>query len=236
MNTRETTTRPLAQTAGFMWVAAAAIYLLTEAVAAAAFPGYSYATNYISDLGVTDVEVFDGRTINSPLNAVMNFGFIAQGVLLLAAALTAAHALEMTRRQAATLISVAALHAVGIILVAVFHGSTQAAQSGLIALHGVGAALAIICGNLTVIIGGVIIARRGLGVAYQAFSLAIAGLGLLALIGLETHTYVGFGMVPDGVWERGSVYSIIIWELVTGALLVRHARRTGTGTRRRSHP
>ncbi|RIJ07986.1 DUF998 domain-containing protein, partial [Clavibacter nebraskensis] len=54
--------RPLIPTAaGIAWVAAAAVYVGTEAIAASAFPGYSYSANYISDLGVPDVAVFQGR-------------------------------------------------------------------------------------------------------------------------------------------------------------------------------
>ena len=62
------------------------VYVGTEAIAASAFPGYSYSANYISDLGVPDVAEFQGRAIDSPLSAVMNAGFILQGVLYLVAA------------------------------------------------------------------------------------------------------------------------------------------------------
>lgn len=48
------------------WIAAGVVYVVSEAVAAAAFPGYSYATNYISDLGIPQVETSGGRAIDSP--------------------------------------------------------------------------------------------------------------------------------------------------------------------------
>ncbi len=36
------------------WIAGPLTYLILEAVAAAAFPHYSYAQNFISDLGIPD--------------------------------------------------------------------------------------------------------------------------------------------------------------------------------------
>ena len=44
--------RPLLQLAGTLWLFAGILYLTCEAIAAASFSGYSYAYNYISDLGV----------------------------------------------------------------------------------------------------------------------------------------------------------------------------------------
>lgn len=48
----------------------ALIFVGTEAIAAAGWrdPVYSYAYNYISDLGVPEVEAFQGRLINSSLS------------------------------------------------------------------------------------------------------------------------------------------------------------------------
>ncbi len=63
------------------------IYLAAEAFAAVAFrPTYSYAINYISDLGVSDCGgVFDGRSLCSPRYAYMNVALILVGTLLFAA-------------------------------------------------------------------------------------------------------------------------------------------------------
>lgn len=68
--------------AGFFLVGSA-IYLAAEAITAAAWksPTYSYAYNWISDLGSVTKGVFQVRELDSPLHAVMNSGFIAQGLL-----------------------------------------------------------------------------------------------------------------------------------------------------------
>jgi hypothetical membrane protein len=116
------------------WIAAAALYLVAEAVSASTFPGYSYATNYISDLGVPDVEVFQGRAIDSPLHLLMNTAFVLHGVLFVVAALAArnlAVGSPAPGRPAArwwfTVLAVA--HGVGIVLVGLFHGSQASATT-----------------------------------------------------------------------------------------------------------
>lgn len=43
-------TRKPALIAGVLWLSASIVYVVLEAVTASAFKGYSYATNYISDL------------------------------------------------------------------------------------------------------------------------------------------------------------------------------------------
>ncbi|MFT2690553.1 DUF998 domain-containing protein [Clavibacter zhangzhiyongii] len=138
--------------AGVAWIAAAVVYVGTEAVAASAFPGYSYSANYISDLGVPEVAEFQGRTIDSPLAAVMNAGFVLQGVLYLVAAAIATRALRTGPRRA--FLALAALHAVGIIVVGLIHGSAASDASGIGWLHVVGAGLAIISGNVASIVAG----------------------------------------------------------------------------------
>ena len=71
-----------------LWVVAAGGYLLLEAVAAAGFePAYSYANNYISDLGVTGRELVHGRMIDSPRANLMHTAFYLQGILFLLGAL-----------------------------------------------------------------------------------------------------------------------------------------------------
>ena len=62
--------------AAVAWLSAGLAYLTLEAVAAAAFrPHYSYARNFISDLGVPGD--------HSPLAWLMNLGFCLQGSLFL---------------------------------------------------------------------------------------------------------------------------------------------------------
>ena len=167
------------RTAGVLFIAAAMVYVGTEAIAGAAFPGYGYAENYISDLGVPEVGPYDGRFLDSPLHAVMNAGFLAQGVLFLLATVVAARGLPA--RPAAPWVGLAALHAVGITLVAFVHGGPQSAASGFIVFHVIGAGLAIVCGNLASIAGGVASGGRRV----RGFTVGKVAVGLLAPLGLS---------------------------------------------------
>lgn len=66
-----------------VWIIGPLWYLVCEAITATGFRGYSYASNYISDLGVPERGMLDGRILDSPLHNVMNAGFIGEGILFL---------------------------------------------------------------------------------------------------------------------------------------------------------
>jgi hypothetical membrane protein len=214
--------------AASLWAAAAVLWLTFEAITASAFPGYSYATNYISDLGVPEVAVFEGRTIDSPLSALMNVAFIAQGILLLAGVGFALRATRAVGGGARTwILSIAIIHAVGMLLVGIFHGSQTNLENGLLALHGLGAALAIISGNVTAILVGIGSRHAGARPWYRSTSIVLGIVGLVCLVMLLVTSSTSITTLPEAVWERGSVYSIVGWELFTAISLI-------AGTRRRS--
>jgi hypothetical protein len=73
--------RQRAAAASGCWLMAGAAYLILEAVAAAAYwPDYSYAHNYISDLG-RPARQPAGATIGSGFASAMNAAFSLQGIL-----------------------------------------------------------------------------------------------------------------------------------------------------------
>ena len=188
-------------------------WLVAEGVAAAAWdnPPYSYATNYISDLGVPDCGTqFQGRDICSPLHGVMNGSFIAQGVLFAVGVVLLSRL--VTGRVRRIVVALAVLNGVGFVLVGLFHGSADGPSAGLV-IHVAAAAVGILCANTLAIMAG---SLRGLGLpaAYRRFSVAVGVLGLLseALTGVSART--------AGLFERGGVYSWLLWGLVTGALVL----------------
>lgn len=209
------------------WIAAGLVYVGTEAVAAAAFPGYSYATNYISDLGIPQVETFGGRAIDSPLHAVMNTGFVLHGVLFVAAALLAAAVLGSAHRR--TFLALALTHGVGIVLVGVVHGGQVNADNGLGDVHGLGAAMAIVGGNLTAIVAG-LAARRSDGLRRLGTVCVTLGVvGLLSALALVLDSgSSSVDVLPDGVWERLAVYTITAFELLVGVVTLARLRRHET--------
>ncbi|MFJ2902748.1 DUF998 domain-containing protein [Streptomyces sp. NPDC087212] len=193
-------------------------WVVAEAITAAAWtdPPYSYVRNYISDLGVSDCGTqFQGRVLCSPDHTLMNVSFIAEGVLFALGIVLLARLVEGRVRR--VVIALALAHAVGLVLVGLFHGSANGPQAGL-ALHVGGAAVGIICANTLVIMAG---SLRGLGAskAYRVFSVTVGVLGLVseALTGVSAST--------AGAFERGGVYSWLLWSTVTGVLLLVRDRR-----------
>ncbi|OYC97897.1 DUF998 domain-containing protein [Microbacterium sp. Yaish 1] len=197
---------------GLLWMLGPLWYLLCEAIAATAFPGYSYATNYISDLGVPDKGILDGRVLNSPLHAVMNAGFIGEGILFLLGLVLLLPRLHRTA-SVTLLIIFGALHTVGIVLVGVVPGAEAYVHNGLIVWHVVGAFLAIASGNLVAIIAG-----RSLRMSrvIRRTGSILGALGFASAALLMVHF-----LLPDGIWERASVYTFLAWQLVTATVLLR---------------
>ena len=198
-----------------------AIYLAAEAIAASAWkdPAYSYANNWISDLGSATAGVFQGRELNSPLNVVMNSGFIVQG-LLFGFGVVLLSRLISGRARTFTVV-MAILATIGYILVGTFHGSLQAQQEGTLWLHFTGATLAILGANLLSLVLGIhwkkTAATRVIGIV----SIAVGALGLIAMVTLLLTFGAG---LPSGAIERTSVYTIVIWEVAVAIWLLRTRR------------
>ncbi|MWV48863.1 DUF998 domain-containing protein [Rathayibacter sp. VKM Ac-2803] len=215
-----TSPRRLRTTAGVLWIVGPLVYVGAEAIAASAFPGYSYADNYISDLGVPEVGAFEGRAIDSPLHSVMNAGFVAEGVLFLAAALMTVRATSGGRRRG--FLGLAAAHSVGIVLVGLVHGSRQSVENGTSGLHVLDAALAIIGGNLAAMTAGVAVLRSRTRWAPGVVGIVLGAVGLLGLVLLRVDSgSTALDLLPDGVWERLAVYTVTAWQLTTGIVLLR---------------
>ena len=175
------------------WLSAGLSYLTLEAVAAAAFPHYSYAQNFISDLGAAP----------SPRAWLMNAAFCVQGTLFLVGAVFLVGAFE--KRSARLFLTLATANMLGNLLIAIFHSG----PSPTAWVHATGAVLAIVGGNAAILAGSSLIGRW-----HRAASLALGAFGLLSflffVIALKNEA-------PPAVWERSSVYSITAWELFTGA-------------------
>ncbi|GAA1749257.1 hypothetical protein GCM10009710_31600 [Aeromicrobium alkaliterrae] len=206
------------------WIVAGVVYLATEAVAAAAFDGYSYATNYISDLGIPEVGTSGGRAIDSPLAWVMNTGFIAHGVLFAAAAALFAPRVTTTLRR--WFVALAVTHGIGNVLVGLVHSGTTSADTSYGFLHGVGAGMAIVGGNLTIVVVGLSLRRAPAERSLGTVCLLLGVVGLLAVTALLVDGgSSSVDVLPDGVWERISVYTITAAELLLGVVTLVGARR-----------
>ncbi|RKW70419.1 DUF998 domain-containing protein [Galactobacter caseinivorans] len=203
---------------GLVWCVAPAWYLLCEAIAASAFRGYNYATFYISDLGVPSFGVFEGRELASQLPQVMDAGFIGAGLLFLVGLSRLFPVLEPgAPRVLLTVFGV--LHSVGIALVGLVPGSPENAANGLMTIHLLGAFGAIVGGNLAAIASAWAFRGTALPRSARRLGLILGALGFVSMALWQLHV-----LLPDGVWERGSVYTFMLWQFVSGVALLRSAR------------
>ena len=210
---------PRIKGAGAAWLAAGSIFLLTEAVAASRFsPGYSYARNFISELGVPGcITTPDGVQACSPLATGMNTAFLLAGVLFITALAFAAPLKSGGWRRIA-FVALGLAHGVGMILVASFHGGGGALKDGTIAWHVLGATLAIVCGNLAIAISPAPVSAAA-PAGLRRFGLIAGGVGLVGLV-LLVASSAAHQPALLGLWERISCYSIISWEIAFGGWLL----------------
>lgn len=192
------------RTAAVVWLVGAAAYLVCEAVAAASFPGYSYVDDYISDLG---------------MYAIMNIGFVVHGAALLLGAIVVSCACRDIGWPGSGFVLASAANGIGNVLVGAIRSGSH--------WHVVGAGLAIVGGNVAVIIAGIGSRRFGASASYRAASIVIGVVGIAFLAALIIDGANGTRLFPVGVLERGSVYSIIAWEIMTGVALLRDSRMRG---------
>ena len=209
--------RPLAAAA---FLLGPVIYLAAEAIAAAAWksPTYSYADNWISDLGSATAGVFQGRELNSPQHTVMNSGFIIQGILFGIAAVLLSRTMSGRFRTFTAVTGFVTM--IGYILVGTFHGSLQAQQNGTLALHFTGATLAILGGNILALVLGIHWRKTPPTRLIGLVSIIVGAFGLVAVTALFLTFDAG---LPSGAIERGSVYTIVIWQLAVAIALLRNA-------------
>jgi hypothetical membrane protein len=192
------------RTAAWVWLAGAAVYLVCEAIAVASHPGYSYVSDYISDLGAS---------------RVMNYGaFMLHGSLFLVGAIIAIRSLPVLGWAGWSFVLAAAANAVGNVLVSLFRSGVSA--------HTVGAGLAIVGGNVALIIAGLGGRQVGASWGYRKASLVLGVIGIASLLTLIIDGANGTRVLPVGVVERGSVYSIIVWEIMTGVAILSRRRPT----------
>lgn len=209
-----TTSRTIA---GVALIAAAAAFFIGEGLSAALWPGYSYATNYISDLGVPTHETFQGKPVYSPGAWAINTGWVINSVLVFVALM-----LLRDRRVAPTqtsrwLFGTAIGYSVGLILCSFFHEAPAWMQP----YHLIGALLGIGGGNVALILSGIVVRQRK-GPAPVSHYLIGSGIVGLVFIVLAIPLDLDFA----GILERAAAYPVLLAQLIGGALLVVHSRRT----------
>ncbi|MFI5842964.1 DUF998 domain-containing protein [Catenuloplanes sp. NPDC051500] len=200
--------------AGIALITAALVSLIGEAVVAAAWDrrAYSYVDDYINFLGSRYAGDFQGILISSPLWWLMSLAWIVAGTLVAVACIVLGRRLTGWRRLMVPALGVA--HAVALILFAVFPLGPDRFADGTLPLYLIGAFLSIIAGNVLAVVVGLSHLELGLPGWLAPVSVTLGAIGLL-------NIPVTYGWVPTGLAERISLYSFLLWALITGLALLR---------------
>ena len=178
-------------------------YLLAEAISAAFFKASisnTYIFHTISELGIPNG--------NSPLFWLMNSAFILIGLTLLLGNFYKLKDLIIKNKSIFYIFTL--ITAFGVIIVGLVHGGNPLTSG----YHTLGAVMAILGGNILLVLISWFMGEFG---NYQKATL------LLGIIGLIAFWVMFFNItsIYMPVFERLSVYTLIIWSFMTGIFLLK---------------
>lgn len=188
--------------AGIALIAGSLYYVLAEAISAIFFNASllnTYVFHTISELGIPND--------NSPLSLLMNSAFIIIGLTLMFSNFYKFK--DFIVKNKAVFYILTLITSLGVIIVGLIHGGNPLTSG----YHTLGAVMAILGGNILL----VLISRSMNGFKrYQKITL------ILGLIGLVAFWIMFFNMksVYMPVFERLSVYTLIVWSFLTGIFVV----------------
>ena len=192
-----------AKVAGITLIVGSLYYVITEAISATFFNASifnTYVFHTISELGIPNG--------NSPLSWLMNSAFILIGLALLFGYFYKFKDHIVKRKVACSVFAV--ITALGVIIVGLIHGGNPLTSG----YHTLGAVMAILGGNILLVIISKSMAEFE---SYQKFTLT------LGIFGLIVFWIMFFNMesIYMPVFERLSVYTLIVWSFLTGIYLLR---------------
>ena len=178
-------------------------YILAEAISAAFFNSSIFSTyifHTISELGIPNG--------NSPLFWLMNSAFILIGLALLFGNFYKFKDCIIKNKTFFYILT--AITSLGVIIVGLIHGGNPLT----LGYHALGAVMAILGGNILLVLISKSMDDFGL---YQKITL------ILGVIGLFAFWMMFFNMesIYMPVFERLSVYTMIIWSFLTGFYLIK---------------
>jgi hypothetical protein len=203
---------------GATLASAAVVNLAAEAISASAWDvrPYSYANDYVNFLGSPFAGTFQGVQISSPLWFVMTTGWILTAILIATAGLRIGIALR--RGRGIVVAALGVVQGVALIVFAVVPLTPATIDRGLLGVYLLGAFLSIIAGNALAIFVGLFSRSLGIPRPIRIFGITLGALGLLSI-------GVTYGWAPIGIAERISVYTYLVWALITGFHLMTARRR-----------
>lgn len=189
--------------AGIALIIGSLYYLLAEVISAAFFKASisnTYIFHTISELGIPNG--------NSPLFWLMNSAFILIGLTLLLGNFYKLKDLIIKNKSIFYIFTL--ITAFGVIIVGLVHGGNPLTSG----YHTLGAVMAILGGNILLVLISRFMGEFG---NYQKATL------LLGIIGLIAFWVMFFNIqsIYMPVFERLSVYTLIIWSFITGIFLLK---------------
>lgn len=190
--------------AGIVFIVGSIYYILAEAISAAFFNASifnTYIFHTISELGIPNG--------NSPLFFLMNSAFILIGLTLLFGNLYKFKDLIIKNKILFYILTF--VTSAGVIIVGLIHGGNPLTLS----YHALGAIMAIFGGNLLLIV--ISKSMDGFG-AYQKMTFALGVIGIFAF----GVMFFNIESIYMPIFERLSVYTMIIWSFSNGINLLKY--------------
>lgn len=189
--------------AGIVFIIGSLYYILAEAISATFFNSSifnTYAFHTISELGIPNA--------NSPLFWLMNSAFILIGLTLIFGNFYRFKDFIIKNKIIINIFTL--ITGFGVIIVGLIHGGNPLTSG----YHTLGAVMAILGGNILLIL--ISRSMNDFG-AYQKITL------ILGVIGLIVFWVMFFNIrsVFMPVFERLSVYTLILWSFLTGIYLIK---------------
>ncbi len=192
-----------AKVAGIALIVGSLYYAIAEAVCATFFNASifnTYIFHTISELGIPNG--------NSPLSWLMNSAFILIGLTLVFGYFYKFKEIVVKNKILCSVFIV--ITALGVIIVGLIHGGNPLTSG----YHTLGAVMAILGGNVLLVIISKSLAE------FESYQKATLTLGVFGLI-VFWIMFFNMQSVYMPVFERLSVYTLIVWCFLTGVYLLR---------------
>ncbi len=189
--------------AGYVFIIGSLYYVLAEAISATFFNDSifnTYIFHTISELGIPNA--------NSPLSLLMNSAFILIGLTLIFGNFYKFKDYIVKNRTIFYILTL--VTGLGVIIVGLIHGGNPFT----LGYHMMGAMMAILGGNVLLVI-----ISRSMG-EFEGFQKATLTLGILGII-VFWIMFFSMQSLYMPVFERLSVYTLIIWSFLTGIYLIK---------------
>lgn len=189
--------------AGFVFIIGSLFYIVAEAISATLFNASfvnTYLFHTISELGIPNS--------NSPLFWLMDAAFILIGLAVIFSNFYSFK--DFISKNKTVFYILTLITGIGVIIVGLIHGGNPLTSG----YHTLGAVMAILGGNILIVLVSRSMDEFG---NYQKSTLILGILGLIAF-------WVMFFNVQSiymPIFERLSVYTLILWSFLTGMFLVK---------------